>query len=631
MYISSVVIKNFRNFKDISIDLPPQAIIVGENSIGKSNLLHALRLVLDPTLPNSERQLSDEDFNSNIKFRGQSIEIEVRLKGFECQKQVHSLLCDYLESDKPEPVALLRYVYRPKESIQPADALDTSSYRWGIYGPKKLDTKKEVSVRQLVLQLIQIAYLGALRDVASDLSSWRKSPLRPLISQIGLPKSLLESVVTDLKKAAEPVLGHEEIIRLNKEIVDALVDMIGTEYGINPQIDISSTTSEKLLRLFTLLAETGRTADETSTGLASVLYIILWLTRVERQERLFRKGQGQDEPTSTIIALEEPESHLHPHLQRLVFRTLFSAERSERQLAPDRLTPIIVTTHSPHITSVAPLNSLVRLYRHNDNIVAVSAANILPKFDKREQEALERFLDVTRNEILFAKRVILVEGTAEQFIVAKFAELLYQRPSSEHDPRVLDKLGITVCAVQSTNFEPFVRLLSSSGFSIPFVVLTDGDPIVSEDGEMEYMGISRAIKLAHWVNSSAITDPTTLEKSKDLIDIRAALAESGIFVGEFTLEADLWLAGAQLEIIAALQRMGASEHLIAMLRTDLERTDLSLFEKTRKLIQRIEYTGGKGRFAQTLAPILKLQHAPKYIVDALRHLSQDWQETEQVI
>lgn len=50
MRISRITIKNFRNFSDLDITLGEHAVIVGENKIGKSNLLYALRLILDPSL-----------------------------------------------------------------------------------------------------------------------------------------------------------------------------------------------------------------------------------------------------------------------------------------------------------------------------------------------------------------------------------------------------------------------------------------------------------------------------------------------------------------------------------------------------------------------------------------------------
>jgi putative ATP-dependent endonuclease of OLD family len=62
MRIDKVTVKNFRNLADVDVPLQRGTVIVGENRVGKSNFIHALRLVLDPTLPNSERYLRREDF-----------------------------------------------------------------------------------------------------------------------------------------------------------------------------------------------------------------------------------------------------------------------------------------------------------------------------------------------------------------------------------------------------------------------------------------------------------------------------------------------------------------------------------------------------------------------------------------
>ena len=62
MRLSRILIQNFRNFKNFDIFLSDQSVIVGENKIGKSNLLFALRLILDPSLPDTARQLGLEDF-----------------------------------------------------------------------------------------------------------------------------------------------------------------------------------------------------------------------------------------------------------------------------------------------------------------------------------------------------------------------------------------------------------------------------------------------------------------------------------------------------------------------------------------------------------------------------------------
>lgn len=62
MFLSKLIIRNFRNFSDVTIPLAGNVVLLGENRVGKSNLLYAVRLVLDPTLPDSARQLKLSDF-----------------------------------------------------------------------------------------------------------------------------------------------------------------------------------------------------------------------------------------------------------------------------------------------------------------------------------------------------------------------------------------------------------------------------------------------------------------------------------------------------------------------------------------------------------------------------------------
>jgi putative ATP-dependent endonuclease of the OLD family len=631
MYISNVVIRNFRNFKETSFDLSPRAVIVGENAVGKSNFLHALRLVLDPTLSDSERRLGEDDFNSSIKYRDQRIEVEVRLAGFEFDSKEYSLLCDYLEQLDPVPIALFNYVYRRKESIKPDKALDASTFQWSIVGPQKPDPNGkmvEKPVRLSVRQMIEQTYLGALRDVAGDISVWRRSPLRPLINQLNIDKGLLDQTVKDIKSATRPIVDHQSVKDLNQDISDTLLDMVGAEYGLITQIDIGATNADKLLRLLTLIMEGGLDVDQISTGLASVLYITLWLARIERQKKQLDENRTANESVARILTLEEPESHLHPHLQRLVFRRMFSAQQDSSDGEFQVPVPVIVSTHSPYILSVAPIESVVRLHRVDGNVVASSASLLLNQLSQQDRDALQRYMDVTRNELLFAKRVILVEGTSDQFIVSRFAELFYQT-GEIFDSKVLDKRGITVCAVQSANFEPFVRLLSKQGLSIPFVVITDGDPTVSDEGKVTYAGVSRAIRLARYIDDGVYNRCAGMDVAADPTGVRRELEKVGIFVGEQTLEFDLWSAGAKDQIVNALSEMDMSDLLVYRLQADMQDSKLTQAQRTAKLIDRIKYVGGKGWLAQIMSPYLESEQMPAYIRDALQYLAANWRKPDE--
>ena len=113
MRLSRVQIQNFRNFDTLDVELADSAVVVGENKIGKTNLLHAIRLVLDPSLPDSARHLRDEDFWDGLPrplTREQRITVSIDLTDFEDDEDQVALLCEHLV--EPEPMtARLTYVF----------------------------------------------------------------------------------------------------------------------------------------------------------------------------------------------------------------------------------------------------------------------------------------------------------------------------------------------------------------------------------------------------------------------------------------------------------------------------------------------------------------------------------------
>jgi len=130
-YIHKVEITNFRNFRSLSLVMEPTCVIVGENRSGKSNFLDALRLVLDPWLPDSLRTLRAEDFWDGLDkpFSGNVIEVKVSIRGFDNNKGAQCVLADCVVSPDPLTALLLTSSGRARESnqkIQPNQTTNTS-------------------------------------------------------------------------------------------------------------------------------------------------------------------------------------------------------------------------------------------------------------------------------------------------------------------------------------------------------------------------------------------------------------------------------------------------------------------------------------------------------------------------
>lgn len=591
MFISRVQIKNFRNLANIDVNLSKKAVIVGENKSGKTNFIHALRLILDPDLPDSSRQLKEDDFFDELENpmeMGKEIKISIDLKGFENNESLLSVLTDYLIDNGNSPTARLTYKYAPMEILTEEESDDQSenNYDFIIYGGN--EPTNIFGYQQRKWMPLQV--LPPLRDAETDLRNWRRSPLRPLIDRLNVTKEELESAGTKIDNATKEILKINEIGTLSNDIEKRLEDMIGELHSVSPSLGITSIDALRLLRSLRLFIDgtKQREMSDTSLGICNILYLTLLILELERKEI-----EGQR--AATILCIEEPEAHLHTHLQRLVYRDFLSRDSS-----------IILTTHSPHIASVSPIQSIVFLRDDGkDGSLATSTARV--KFPEQQIKDLERYLDATRGEIFFARGVILVEGDAELYIIPAVANVL---------DFLLDEKGISVCSVHGIDFIPYMKLLGRNSLNIPYVVITDGDPTVKNDKTI-FRGNLRGINVVKEIEPNVVPRLLQLAKEAEWKDLDSELEKFGIFIGEDTLEIDLAISGNTEEMIETLKELGAGQIALRKFREALSDTENQ--ENISYIISKIEEYG-KGRYAQRLSSKINKTNIPDYIKKAINYI-----------
>lgn len=593
MRISRIQIRNFRNFRHLDLRLGQHAVIVGENKIGKSNFIFALRLLLDPTLPDSARQLRLEDFWDGLPKpppKDATIEISVDLARFENQEDLVALLADHLISGDPM-VARLTYSFQPIATLE-GDPRTEADYEFLTYGGDRPEDALSFEIRRRIPLIV----LEALRDAESDLERWRQSPLRPLLEaasgEIGFEE--LQAIAAEVERANAFLADQTELRQLATALSTRLEEMVGGAQNLGLTIGFSPTKAERLIRSLRLFIDGGvRGVSEASLGSANLLYLAL--KTLELRRRIEEKQHS-----FTLLAIEEPEAHLHPHLQRLIYRDFLRTRTEpaeEAEFGAERTSFVIMTTHSPHVVSVTPVRSLALLKKSDDGTSTVGVSTAATELDEAEADDLERYLDVTRGEIVFAKGVLLVEGMAEEFLIPVFARLL---------DRDLDRLGITVCAIGGTNFVPYAKFLTA--LRLPFAVLTDLDP--AEEGAS--LGERRAGRLL-----SLNSERATIEAAQEAGQLLTLARSNGIFVNSHTLELDLWNSGAARVICDTLLALGASEPArqeIAQWKEDLGNVST---ERLLSFVGRL----GKGRFAQRLCSKLQAQHCPEYIGQAIEYVA----------
>lgn len=654
LFISRVVIKNFRNFKNVDVCLGHKQIIIGENNVGKTNFLRALQLVLDPTLSDEDRMLQEADFNDSIKNpmeNKEEILIEIFIDNYDKNKTILAVFQDatVMTEDGKE---VLKFTYRFFPYINEGGVAE---YQYNIYKGND-ETKKFGSYER---KYLNIKVVKALRDVEGEMRNSRTSPIQKMLKNYAIDKQDLEHIAEEYRKNGEKILNLDELVDLTNNINKRFGMVLG-----NNDFDVSLRAMEinpaKVLSSLKLLMAQ-RNTTEISLGLNNILYISMILQLLQdktipslikaekymelssikggkilkdtyekskngnyflnddiseiQQDKLYT-FMSENMPISkgvTILAIEEPEAHLHPVNQRLIYRDVIQNSSNS----------VLLTTHSTHITAIAPIDSIVHLQDDREGGTVIHATATMPMCDGEFLD-VERYLDVKRGEIYLGKAVILVEGIAEEYLIPRFADLL---------GKPLDEKGIIVCNINCTNFTPYVKLLRS--LDIPYAVITDGDYYyVNEEEERVYhqMDNDDSDEKSGWLGMEIIEQMINElglngnEKMPDDLEEKDQLFYSlGLFVGYYTFEVDMMECAAipnnnsekPLEVIS---------DLFSELTTGGAQQKQNFKKELKageywKCLNKIEGNGiGKGRFAQRLSGVCMKEHIPGYIQSAIDYI-----------
>jgi len=661
-YICKVHIENFRNFRCADFRLNEKQVIIGENNVGKSNLLYAIQLILDPALSDRDRFLDESDFFEGIENpieKGAQILIEIYIANYEDNKNVLAQLTDATVQLDGKEVLKLTYKFFPSSTTG-----GKTDYRYIIF--KGDDENRPFSYDDR--KMLNIRVIKAIRDVESDMRNSRTSPLTQIIKQ---KYAISKDVVSEISKALEvkgaDMLQIGEISDLESKIRNLLNSIVSySRDEFNVSLRTMNIDATKLLYALRPLID-NRESGNTSLGVNNVLYVALMLLLIEDDTiRSYLPTQLYDElitmdttglisrcyeasaehggyvlkvniledkqiqqelyqfmyesiPTSngaTILVIEEPEAHLHPIYQRLLYKYVMSKANAS----------LIITTHSTHVSSVAPINSIVHLIRKPSGTEVKTTAEI--QLTDAEFNDLERYIDVKRGEIYLAKGIIFVEGISEEYLVPCFAKCF------GYD---LDRLGIVICNVNSTNFLPYRAFANALG--IPNVILTDGDyyhTIITEDGKEKkkfgdlksddhkgygYAGIERAKDICQCCIDLLYGEKFDELEFEKQVEVLNSL---GVFIGNQTFEIDIFqkceppFTNEHALICSIFKELtdGGEQQI----NNFVSNFSVKAYDKCLRQIESSHSGIGKGRFAQRLSSRVTANMAPDYVCDAIIHI-----------
>ena len=602
MQISRVVIRNFRSFEHLDVDIAAgTTCVIGENNSGKTNFLHGIRLCIDAGLSSTYRSLAPNDIHSAVDItHPNQVLIGLELTDFAGKTNEEALVGAWQHTPG---LTRLIYRYRPRLSVREdleagevePGALSREDYHWEITGggdpahdladvPWHQDIGS--SIRFSDLQSFLVVFLPALRDVASDLRQFRSSPLARLIDAMEIEPDEQEELLDALRKANDEIAAAETIDEIAKAIDTSFNKVTGPAFSMDVGLGLAEPSFQAIVRALRILLTNVAMQDfdpsSNGLGLNNILYVSILI-------EYFHKRVTQQKSAGQIILFEEPEAHLHPQLQLTLFKALSALPFQS-----------ILTTHSTHITANAPLGSYIVLSQMAGPAIASSMPAKDARLEQSEIQDLERYLDATRSNLLFARKVILVEGPAELFLIPALLKHV-----KDID---LDRDGISVIPIYGVHFDVYAKLFSEHALPKKCAIITDGD-LKPSDADPELQG-----------EDDLPTPPDLVALQNDYIRVfacKTTFERALVFEGTLEMFA---LAAEEIGATTVAKRLRESAESLNDEDPDQNQKS-AILKPLRKMVLNTAKRFGKARFAQIAA-----RHAdqakviPKYLGEAAEWL-----------
>ena len=645
MHISKLTIRNFRNFHNSTFLFKSGVnTLIGENGSGKTNAFYAIRLLLDDSMSRRATRLRETDFNRALgDWRGHWIIISLDFEELDasegCQIIRHNV--GHM-TDKRKHNGTYTYIFRPKKECRKrlfelsqsganqdeiveytasleiiddyesiftgratADFSNDQVYNKLVgdfenleFPDPEQEDAKEVGVVLKVPLYPEVActFVKALRDVISELRSYRNNPLLNLLK--GTEKNITledqETILQDIDKLNEDISSLKEIGDIAVGIQNALHSTVGRTYS--PSISIQSALPKDIERLLQRLSlqvgdilDDGYQGDLTELSLGAINLIYLSLKILEYETKL------STDRVAHFLLIEEPEAHIHTHIQMTLFEK-YSYKNTQ----------VLVSTHSTHISSVNQIGSVNILAKDHQKAQVFHPSEGL---DPKECTRIERYLDAVRSTLLFAKGVMLVEGDAELILVPTLVKEVLGCS--------LDELGISLVNMSSTVFTNIAAIFHNTRIRRRCAILTDLDTSIVDlpEDPKDYPEDDK--KFYKVCKNSQEQGKNRRQKLEGFCTDNEWIKS---LYAQYTFEVDFLIAGNASVVLNALPQIYLQQARINSSTQLLKDDNVSV---SGREILRLANKEGKGWFALILSEHLNYRTCiPPYILEALAFLMQ---------
>jgi len=512
MKFKSLILKNFRNFESVDVTLDNKNVIFGLNDIGKSNMLAALRFLLDSSY--RRNNFIESDFYNSDTEREIEITLKIDISDFEDadNKKIRTMMKGAIPSGYNEVFMQIKSVYNPKALIG-----DIYLY-WGV-DYKHLEEIPSTQSRYALDSYFNVVYIDSSIRLDTIFKKYAREILK---EESSLSDEERDKLNVNIKKFNESVSELESIKAFEGELVKEYQKFRDEKHfnvSIQSEVEISNIHS----KLTPYIQDESKKNYPTSGDGRRKLLAYTLLTLENRR---------QEERKINIFLVEELENHLHRSMQIALSYQLFSDKIFKY---------MFLTTHSSLIVSQMDKVNLVKLFKDCKVIGESHIYEVPPEYKQMKQK-----LNQSLAEAIYANVVLLIEGPSEK--------TLFESVLREKCPKY-EALGGYILEVNGVNFKDYHKVLTALGVKV--IVRTDND-IQKIKGKDEYYlsGINRGFKLSNKdrrVKISDIDHTKYAKKSDYVVSLKQIcfdkssntmnyLRGSNVYLSRVDLENDLYEA-----------------------------------------------------------------------------------------
>jgi putative ATP-dependent endonuclease of OLD family len=458
--IKLIRIKNYRSIESLELELGKDTLLIGRSDTGKSNLIRAINLSLGMSIDVSESDIFIK-INEQL-LPSKSAIIDIMFLPVDQDMNIIPAFSTHWSHILSE---FIKYTSDDYEyfSYRTEISYDTSINKYRVFHKlieswgNTIDSSilgSQFTFSDSMKANILPFFLDTNRDIVADLNN-KNSIINKMTSSFDTPADMIQKIEDFLRQANESITAYTPSIKKLSEAISEACNAAGLNSiskieavpsklsGINRSLDILLQGGGAAISI----SRMGQGARSVLSSIAMIIYFA-FLNKIA-------KINDVNSDLFIMVTFEEIETHLHPQIQRQLYRFIVKSFQGQT----------IISTHSSTIVTQANILNCVFFSYKNGRTITHS----FPKDDGAIAD-ITRIIPHGHYDMLFASAIVMCEGQTEELALPIFFTKYFGKSP--------ENLGIIILGLNGLKFKTYLYLIRD--LDIPWFIISDGEEEATE-------------------------------------------------------------------------------------------------------------------------------------------------------